>query len=174
MAIPGDGAVSLAPLRPEDVDAAYLAWLADPVVTRFTEVRGVQDLASVRAYVAAAVAAPDAAMWRIDHAGRHVGNVRLSGITRRHRRAIVALMVGDRAVWGRGVASAAIALVAGHAFAALGLHKLTAGIYAGHTASRRAFEKAGFHCEATLRDHVLFEGSFVDVLQMARFASGPA
>ena len=165
-----DGVVTLAPLCLNDVTDAYLSWLRDPDVIRFTEVYEPVDAMSLRAYIANTMAAPDAAMWRIEHESRHVGNIRLSGINCLHRRAAVALMIGEKAIWGRGVGSAAIDLLAKHAFSFLGLHKLAAGIYSVNVASRRAFEKAGFHREATLRDNALFEGSFIDVLLMARFA----
>ncbi len=168
------GLVTLAPLQPEDVNAIYLSWLADPVVTRFTEITAPGDEASVRFYVAQAIAASDAAIWRINYSGSHVGNIRLSRVNRRHSRAELALLVGERAVWGKGIGTTAVRLLADHAFAAYELHKLVAGIYAGNEGSCRVFEKAGFHREAVLRNHALFEGAYVDVVQMARFTEARA
>jgi UDP-4-amino-4,6-dideoxy-N-acetyl-beta-L-altrosamine transaminase len=170
-ATPADGDVHLAPLLLEHVGAAYVEWLSDPEVTRFIEVWGPQTPDAVRAYVCAANESPTAAIWRIMVDGtRHVGNIRLSEIKPKHGRAEVALMIGERAYWGKGVGSRAIRLVSDYAFNVLGLHKLTAGVHATNVASRRAFERAGFNCEATLNRHAIHEGHQVDTLMMSRFA----
>ena len=118
-------------------------------------------------------AAPNAAIWRIlIDRDRHVGNIRLSSIHWRHARAEVALLIGSRAEWGKGIATAAIELVSRHAFDKLEMNKLTAGIIATNVGSRRAFEKAGYRIEATLRDHAVVDDRFCDTYLMARFTPG--
>lgn len=167
----GDGPVRLDPLLPEHATDAYVAWLNDPAVTGKTEQRYQQHTVnSVRAYIESTLDAADALIWRITLDGRHVGNIRLSQVNRHHARAMIALIIGESACRGRGVGSAAIDLLARHALSALGLHKVTAGIYSTNMASRRAFEKAGFHLEATFREHAREDGRFIDVWEMARFA----
>jgi RimJ/RimL family protein N-acetyltransferase len=169
----GDG-VALRPLGIEDVSQEYVDWLNDPDVVAFTEQRGRQhSLKSVHDYVCATLQAPDAMIWRIICNDRHVGNIRLSEINKTHARAACALMIGVASARNRGVGRSAIDLIARHALGALQLHKLTAGIYATNPASRRAFERAGFRLEATLRGHARFGDAFIDVWQMARFADGP-
>ena len=163
--------IAIATLTEADVTSAYLGWLADPKSTRYTEARFADHtLQSTREYVAKVNASKTDRIWRILLEHRHVGNVKLSGIDQRHKRASVAILIGDKTTWGKGVGPAAIELAAQHAFDELELHKLTAGIYAENVASIRAFEKAGFHVEATLKEHRLFEGRFVDQVLMARFA----
>jgi len=68
---------------------------------------------------------------------------------------------------GRGVATAAVRLVAREAFTVLGLHRLEAGTLVDNVASQRVLEKAGFerfglarrylHIAGAWRDHVLFQ-----------------
>lgn len=168
---------------PDQVDAAYLGWLDDPQATRFTEVRpGAYDAARARAYVAGNLESPDALLLRIvpkdgprgvqDDAEPAIGTLRLSGLAGPHRCADLALMIGAAGARGRGYGTEAIRGAADAAFARFDLHKIGAGIYAPNAASRRAFEKAGFHLEARLVEQVVFEGAFVDVLKMARFADG--
>ncbi len=169
----GNG-VAIAPLLPEHVSQAYVGWLNDPELIRYTDVSPGATMDSVRTYVEAAVAAPNVAMWRILVEGSaHIGNIRLSNIRWMHRRAEVALMIGDRDYWGRGLGPEAIDLVSRHAFDELDLHKLIAGILEPNVGSRRAFEKAGFQIEAVLREHAVFEGALCDTLQMTRFAPSP-
>lgn len=168
------GAVSLSPLTINDIGERYLSWLADPEVTIGTEISsGARLIDDARVYIENSLLSPCDAMWRINYgAAGHVGNIRLSGINRRHRRSRIALLVGEKAVWGQGVGSAAIDLLSQHAFQGLGLHKLTAGIYQNNIGSRRAFEKAHYMHEATLQDEALFDDEFIDVWLMSRFSNG--
>ena len=164
------GRVSLAPMLPELVSSEYVGWLNDEEVVRYTEINGVQDIASTQEYVRTAVASADAALWRIMLLdGEHVGNIRLSNINKTHRRAVVAILIGNRRCWGQGVGTAAIELVSEYGFEELGLNKLSAGIVAPNIGSRIAFERAGYHLEATFRGHVWFDGQFHDNFVMAKF-----
>jgi len=164
--------VRLEPIRPEDVSERYVGWLNDPEITRHTEARHSRhSLTSVLAYVILAISDPNAAMWRIVVDGAHIGNIRLSDVNFVHRRASVALLIGETHHRGVGHGAEAVEIVARYGLEDMGLNKVTAGIYRTNIASRRAFEKAGFEMEAVLRRHAFEDGMFVDVLQMARFAT---
>jgi RimJ/RimL family protein N-acetyltransferase len=165
-------AVELFLLEPAQVSDAYVAWLNDPAVSRFLESRfAVHDLASTRAFVQQALDDQKVLFLGIRSRalGRHVGNIKLGPIDRRHGLGEVGIMIGDRGAWGRGVASAAIACLAEIARAELGLRKLTAGCYASNEGSKRAFEKAGFAVEGRRPAHFLLEGRPEDRLLLARF-----
>jgi ribosomal-protein-alanine N-acetyltransferase len=165
------GAIILAPIGVEHVTDQYVSWLNDPTVTAQTEIRhSVSNLAGTQAYVRRTLDAADAAMWRILDGALHIGNIRLSAINRQHRRAAMAILIGDRDRQGRGIGTTAISLLSQHALSAMGLNKLSAGIYATNPASRRAFEKARYGLEATLQRHAFVDGRFIDVWQLARFA----
>ena len=53
-------------------------------------------------------------------------------------------------------------------FNELGLHRIYAYVLAINPAARRAFERAGFALEGTLRDDRWSDGSFVDAHLFAR------
>lgn len=162
--------LALAPLSLEHVTDRYIAWLNDPEVVRWTEVGVGQTRADVELYVHANVEDKTSALWRIMYGNEHVGNVRLSGISPKHQRAEVALLVGERTVWGRGVGSLTVRCLAEHAFVHMGIHRLQAGIYAGNIGSVRAFEKAGFHLEGRRKDYARLDGERVDCLLYAKLA----
>ena len=155
-----------------DVTDRYVRWMQDSDVTRYMETRfATHTLDSLREYVAMMRRKPDTlflAMIVREH-DSHIGNIKLGPVDRVHRFADVALMIGDRAAWGRGFATEAIAAVSEHAFLHLGVRKLTAGCYAGNVGSRRAFEKAGYIVEATRPSHYFCEGEFQDAVLLARF-----
>ena len=69
--------------------------------------------------------------------------------------------------WGQGYATEAVQAVIQYGFSVMDLHKIKARHLAMNTASGRVMQKAGMHYEATLRDDVLKDGVYHDVLQYA-------
>ena len=109
----------------------------------------------------------DTRHFAIEVSGRHVGNVWLEAIDDRHRKAEVRIVMGLDAV-ERGCGSQALRLIADHAFDALGLRRLYAYVLAFNPRAKRAFEKAGFELEGTLRQDRLAGGTPVDVFVLGR------
>jgi ribosomal-protein-alanine N-acetyltransferase len=171
------GRVELFLLEPAHVSAAYVDWLADPQVNRFLESRfAMHDLASTQRYVASMLSAANTLFLGIHSAElrRHVGNIKLGPIDSQHGLGEIGIMIGDRAAWGRGIASDAIGVLCRIGFEQLGLRKLTAGCYASNAGSARAFARAGFTHEATRPAHFLLDGRPEDLILMARHAPASA
>lgn len=142
-----DGAISLFLLGPDDVTDAYVDWLNDPAVNQYLESRFVHhDKVGVENFVASNLDSPNNLMFGITdrQLNRHVGNIKIGPIDRNHGVAEVGLMIGDRAAWGRRIATHAIQRTAAIARHDLGLRRLTAGCYASNIGSRKAFARAGF------------------------------
>lgn len=164
-------------VRASDATERYVGWINDPEVTRYMETRfAAHTLEGLRDYIEAMRRKADTLFLAIvaRDRDRHIGNIKVGPVDRVHLTADVALIVGDKSTWGKGYASDAIRAVSEHAFAHMGVRKLTAGCYAGNAGSRRAFEKAGYHVEATRRSHYFCEGAFQDGLLMARFSPDAA
>lgn len=68
----------------------------------------------------------------------------------------------ERNVWGRGIASAACALAIDHAFARVGLHRLTATFMPDNPASGKVLVRNGFQEEGLLRGNMHINGRFED------------
>jgi RimJ/RimL family protein N-acetyltransferase len=58
-----------------------------------------------------------------------------------------------------------------YAFERLGLHRVYAYVLSTNPAARRAFERAGFVLEGTLRDDRRAEGRFIDTYLLARVST---
>ncbi|HEY7639575.1 MAG TPA: GNAT family N-acetyltransferase [Steroidobacteraceae bacterium] len=165
--------VELFLLEPGHVSSAYVGWLSDPEVNRFLESRfATHDLASTQRYVASMLGDANTLFLgiRSPQLQRHVGNIKLGPIDRHHGLGEIGIMIGERAAWGRGIASDSIAVLCRIAFEQLGLRKLTAGCYRSNVGSARAFARAGFAHEATRPAHYLLEGRAEDLILMARHA----
>jgi diamine N-acetyltransferase len=103
-----------------------------------------------------------------DGPARHVGNVWLWDIDPRHRKAEVRIVIGDREVAGQGVGTEAIDLACTYGFQRLNLHRLYACVLEINPRARRAFEKAGFLLEGTLRQDRWVDDRYVDVFVLGR------
>jgi RimJ/RimL family protein N-acetyltransferase len=158
-------AVDLRPVTESDVDDAYVAWLNDPAVNQYLETRFVTHSADdIRQYVRDQARAADAVFLAIVRRsdGRHIGNLRIGAIDRHHRSATIALVIGDRTAWGRGLGSDAITTATRYAFTSLDLDKLTARCYATNLGSIRAFEKAGWQREGVQRGQFMTDAGRID------------
>lgn len=161
--------VELFLLRPEHVTADYVAWLNDPEINQFLESRfESHTLESTVAFVTSVLESPDSLFLgiRSRSSGRHVGNIKIGPINRRHDTAEVGILVGDRSVWGKGIATDAITAVTAIARDLLSLRKLTAGCYGSNMGSKRAFEKAGYEIEGLRRRQLLLNGKPEDLIVM--------
>lgn len=165
------GNVLLDFFQPEDVTERYIGWLNDSNLMRYTEARFRRHtVESASQYVASSNMGNVSRLWRILIDGEyHVGNIRLSDVNWAHRRASIAILIGERSVWGRGVGARAVALASWYGLSLIGLHKLTAGMYSENLGSIKAFENAGYHKEAELQDHFFLEDRPQNGILMACF-----
>lgn len=165
--------VALRALSPADVDGPYLDWFNDPEVCRLNS-HGVfpYTRAEARAWVDALPHRRDALVLAIElqDSGRHVGNVSLQGIDPVGRSAELAIVVGDRSAWGRGVGAEAARLVAGHGFRSLNLQRIACGTVAANGAMRRIAESLGMVQEGVRRRAVFTDGRYHDVVEYGLLA----
>jgi [ribosomal protein S5]-alanine N-acetyltransferase len=154
------GIVELFMLEPDHVTERYVQWLNDPGLNRYLESRfSSHTLESTRAFVAGCRQSDHSVMFGMsckDPELQHVGNIKIE-INRPHRMGEVGILVGEKQVHGKGVATEAIRIVTRIAREELGLRRLTAGCYASNLGSERAFAKAGFAVEARRPDHFLLD-----------------
>jgi|APSaa5957512535_1039671.scaffolds.fasta_scaffold46831_2 [ribosomal protein S5]-alanine N-acetyltransferase len=158
-------------LEPADAGGAYLAWMNDPEIMRFTESRyASHDAAALKGFIEAMNASEDNLLLGLiaTDQGSHIGNIKLGPIDRRHQRAWIGIIIGDRARWGQGLASEAIDAIAQCGLEDLGLRRIAAGIYGDNRGSVGAFAKAGFREVARLPGWSLSEGASTDDIIMMR------
>lgn len=154
--------IYLRPLTPDDVSNDYLAWLNDPEVLRYRTSR----LPTTRRQLVSWVknpTPPDRLVFavRLNKDDRHVGNISLAKIEWTHRSAELAIMIGAKDVWGRGVGTESIQLLAAHAFKAMGLNRLSAE--SANPSYNRAMKKLDWTHEGTKREALFVDGRHVAV-----------
>ncbi len=82
------------------------------------------------------------------------------------RTAEIGYWLGE-ALWGRGIATAAVRVMTGYGFEALGLTRVFAVPLANNPASARVLEKCGYALEGRMRRSAIKEGVVLDQLLYA-------
>jgi RimJ/RimL family protein N-acetyltransferase len=163
--------VRLRPLTGADVDGPYLGWFNDPEVSRLNSHHVFPyTRESALAWVAALGERRDALVLAIELDGRHVGNVSLQAIDPVARGAELAILLGDRSVWGQGIGYEAAALIVAHGFRALNLHRIGCGTVAANVAMRRLAERLGMREEGVRREAAWADGAYHDIVEYGLLA----
>ncbi len=98
---------------------------------------------------------------------RHIGNCGFNDIDYPNHNAEFGIMIGEKDQWGKGYAVEAAQLLLNYGFNELNLHRISLEVYSHNTRARRAYEKAGFVHEGTLRESYFRGGAYHDTLVMA-------
>ena len=156
-------------LTPEDVTERYVGWLNDPVVNALSSRLGQQsDAEACRHYLS--TRAPEEVVLGMFLADiGHVGNVKYGPIDRLNKRADISIMIGERAVWGKGVGREAVYLVTRNLFQCEELNRVDAG--SGNAAFVRMVQSIGWKLEGVQRERVSIAGKLVDWVMLSQLRS---
>ena len=155
--------IELRGFRPDDAPAVH-RWFNDAEVT--SDLVGTRDSFSeddARGWVERAMDASRDLKWAIllDGGVEPVGFVALFGLARETGPEL-AVLVGDPAAWGRGVAREAERQACIHAFQDHGAHRIHAEIPATNRAAQKVVSFLGFQREGVMRKAIRRDGDAVD------------
>jgi RimJ/RimL family protein N-acetyltransferase len=148
---------------PRSEDAAPMAdWFADQEVTARLLMRMGVSHESEQAWLRGAEEAPDTILWVIEHEGRVVGTTGIMHIDWANQHGTTGTLIGDKRVWGRGIAGELMRLRADYAFTQHPFGKLKSGYLEGNEASRRAQLAAGYREIGRLHREHFRDGRWID------------
>ncbi len=157
-------------MREDDIDERYVGWFADNIVTQFLEARdlSVQDC---RKFWRDGIQSGEHFMYAICLNGedRALGTVKIGPINLKHRTSDLVTLIGERSMWGKGIASEAITLGSRIAFEVYGIRKLWGSIYADNIGSIKAYTRGGWVIEARMKGQFLREGQPMDEIIVSCF-----
>jgi RimJ/RimL family protein N-acetyltransferase len=151
----------LRPPRTEDAEA-MVGWFEDMEVTARLSTRLPPSLEQERDWLREIATAPNRIFWVIEQDGRAIGTTALMDIDWQRQRAITGTLIGDKAAWGKGIASELMRLRADYAFTELPLRKLVSSYLEGNEASRRAQASAGYREIGRRRQEHFRDGRWID------------
>jgi RimJ/RimL family protein N-acetyltransferase len=155
--------IDLRDFRPDDAHAVH-RWFNSAEVT--ADLVGSRDSFSeddARGWVERAMDTSRDRKWAIllDGGGEPVGFVALFGLARETGPEL-AVLVGDPAAWGKGVAREAERQACIHAFEDHGAHRIHAEIPATNRAAQKVVTFLGFQREGVMRKAIRRDGDTVD------------
>ena len=92
---------------------------------------------------------------------KHIGNIRLH-YNIPNKRVDIATLIWDKNERLKGYGSEALISATDYILVDQGFYKIIGKIYESNKIGIRVFEKAGFFNEGSLKNHILFEGGYID------------
>jgi UDP-4-amino-4,6-dideoxy-N-acetyl-beta-L-altrosamine N-acetyltransferase len=164
--------VSLGEFRHEDKEKLF-RWINDPDVVQYNSAYRPIGEPEHCAWWSSLNTTDSKRSWavRSNSDERIIGVVQLMNIDPVHRHAEVSIRIGDQSDRERGAGTEALQLLARAAFEHLNLSRIFTHVWVDNERAVRAYTKAGFEREGTLRSHVFIRGNWKDVLIMGRLRS---
>jgi ribosomal-protein-alanine N-acetyltransferase len=159
--------IYLRTLEEDDCEGSYPYWLNDQVVCRGNSHGSFPySREDARKFVRQLACRTQSLVLAIvtKEEDRHIGNISLDEITHFNRSAEIAILIGDKDYWGKGVGKEASRLVLDHGFLSLNLHRVICGTFANNHAMKKLALFLGMLEEGMLREAVYKSGRWLDIL----------
>lgn len=159
--------IYLRPIEKSDLTETYRDWFNDAEVCRFNSHHRFpnydedmneyykKEIKSGRNLILAIVA-------KKSHA--HIGNISLQDIDLINRHAELAIIIGDKRFWNKGVGKEAGQLIIGHGFRELNLHRIYCGTSVDNVGMQKLAGFLGFKKEGIQRESIFKEGAYKDTV----------
>jgi ribosomal-protein-alanine N-acetyltransferase len=153
-------------LRPPSADDApvMITWFEDMEVTKFLSLRHSMSIEDEKEWVEKVARDPNSVIWVIEHEGRPVGTTGIHEINWKYGYGTTGTVIGDKKMWGKGLARELMQLRARYAFTELPLRKLKSMYFDGNEASGRAQAAAGYQVVGRRRQEIFTGGKWIDAI----------
>lgn len=165
--------IYLSPLNEAEVTDEYVSWLNDCEVCRdnshavFPNTKEL-TLQYVRSVASSGKEVVMAIKWKKNN--RHIGNISLQKINWVNRSAELAIIIGDKNYWNKGVGTEAYELMIGYAFERLNLNRVSSGQTLRNKGMISVCRKCGMSEEGVSRETMFKEGEYLDTVAYAILA----
>lgn len=161
------GKIYLTPLSEKDISEEYVNWLNDKEVCRDNSHATFPNTKSkTLAYIESLENSKDeivfAIRWKKNDV--HIGNIAIKKIDRINRSAELAIIIGDKNYWNKGVGSEAYELMIDYGFNTLNLNRISSGQTISNKGMIKVCEKMGMKKEGTLRQVLFKNGEYLDAV----------
>jgi ribosomal-protein-alanine N-acetyltransferase len=138
----------------QDVNERYRSWF-NPETARMgiASARRPPTLQELRDFIAERAGRPDVLFLGIfaRESGEHIGNIKYEPIHRDERYAVMGILIGEKAWWGKGVTAEVLRATARWLAEQCGTQEIVLGVMKDNLLARRSYEKVGFRARQTDR-----------------------
>ena len=155
-----DGTIRIAPFCERHLTAKYVSWLNDPIVVRFSEQRHYKHtLQTCLDYFVSQQKSANyfLAIEHEDRAFGHVGNIGVT-VDLNNNIADLAIIIGDKRVWGTGVGSRAWNAAIRTLIDTIGFRIVTAGTMEVNKPMVKLMKSSGMHIYGIIPRRFLWDG----------------
>lgn len=157
-------------LKQSMVSTTYVSWMNDYDVVKFTNQKNLKHtFNSVKFYVKEKLESDDELLLGFFSNNLHIGNIKIGPINFYNRNTQISYIVGNKNLWGTGIATSVISYIVNYCFESLDLHKVSALTYSNNIASQKVLIKNNFIKEAIIKKQLFFENKFVDMFYFSKF-----
>ena len=158
--------VYLRPTERDDVPT-FVRWFNDPEVLENLAMFAPMSESAESAWFDRMLAAQGTSAYHfvicLLEDGRAIGTIGLEEIDRHDGRAEFGIAIGEKSEWNKGYGSDALRAICDFGFGELRLERIGLFVYEGNDRAGRAYEKAGFTHEGTMRHAHFGRGRHHDV-----------
>lgn len=153
-------------LRESDLSGPYPEWFEDQDVSRYNSHGKLFHTEDYFRNYYRSLESSNQMVWAIcDELDGHIGNVSLQGISTINRNAEFAILLGNKAHWGKGVGKLAGTRIFEHGFGKLNLERIYCGTAATNVGMQRLALALGMDEEGRRRKHLWLDGEWTDVVE---------
>lgn len=159
--------IYLSPLTKEDITADYIHWLNDKeVCAGNSHATFPNNYMKTLSYVESVSNSTKdlvfAVRWKKNDL--HIGNASFQDINLKNRSAEMAIILGNKNYWNKGISTEILSLFIEYGFDTLNLHRITTGTPVTNKGAIRICEKNGMQKEGLLREVLFKNGKYLDVV----------
>ncbi|MBE90541.1 MAG: hypothetical protein CMM76_14015 [Rhodospirillaceae bacterium] len=152
--------------------AAYASWLRNPDIVKTlnlpTYLESPISEDGVRDYYRTMIASHTDFFFAIllNKNDRFIGTAKAGHIDFFARHADIGVMIGEKSLWGMGIATDSLRALANFMFDEIDLRRLSAGVMANNPSMVRVFEKLGFRKEGCFREQDRLGDLYIDHIHL--------
>lgn len=102
------------------------------------------------------------------NSGVTIGTISLFEINEHHKTAELGMLIGDKAYWGKGVATEVVKALIDYAFKNLKIKYISAEIESGNIGMQKVLENSGFVSDGVFKGARVKGGKRIDVVHFSR------
>lgn len=162
--------VMLREYRMQDAGDMY-QWVNDPVITRFLNdslffyPQGIESVeATVNDHIINRTCSYVIADLKDES---YIGQADLFNLDYHNRFAELGIVIGNTALFNKGIGTEAVGLMMRVAFEHMNLHRVELNVYSDNHRAIRCYEKCGFHVDGILRQKHFKNGAYADITVMS-------